>query len=81
MLSIIQNYDISSQQRDLLRDKEEYFLLCLKADLVVGKRDKLAVGVQSYSTKQTGICFEAQWKAKAGEELRPSTMVTMAPTT
>ena len=44
MLSIIQNYDISSQQRDLLRDKEEYFLLCLKADLVVGKRDKLAVG-------------------------------------
>ena len=44
MLANIQNYDISSQQRDLLRDKEEYFLLCLKADLVVGKRDKLADG-------------------------------------
>ena len=44
MLAIIQNYDISSQRRDLLRDKEEYFLLCLKADLVVGKRDKLADG-------------------------------------
>ena len=44
MLASIQNYDISSQQRDLLRDKEECLLLCLKADLVVGKRDKLADG-------------------------------------
>ena len=54
MLASIQNYDISSQRRDLLRDKEACLLLCLKADLVVGKRDKLAVGL---AVIQTGHLF------------------------
>ena len=54
MLASIQNYDLSFQRRDLLRDKEECLLLCLKADLVVGKRDKLAVGL---AVIQTGHLF------------------------
>ena len=49
--------------------KRNVFFFASKQISSLGKEINLQLGVQSYLPKQNGICFEAQWKAKAGEEL------------